>query len=209
MRHAVTIERRWNAGGRADRDLEIGGVPRWASAAVGSWNGGVAGAIVLLSCVFVGKRYAVAVLAAAALLFAHRYPVPVLGGQPWLAAGAGRGRGSSPPCCSCGAKTDAVTRGAPRRTRITAARVSARGAVGAASPEAFTPPGALFAPPLPRGRRLAVPLANGLFSTRTALTAWPNNWQRALRACGETGDVGSIEQARKDPGKHDFSPTSC
>jgi hypothetical protein len=72
--------------------LRVTAVPNFVCDAVGSWSGGIAGLLLLLSCVFVGKRYGVAVIASAGvILFGHasRFHVPVLQGSMWLSAAAG------------------------------------------------------------------------------------------------------------------------
>lgn len=69
------------------KPLRVAIVPNSVCDAVGSWNGGLSGIVLLMSCVFVGKRYGVAVIvAAAAALFAHRVSIPVLQGQPLFSA---------------------------------------------------------------------------------------------------------------------------
>jgi hypothetical protein len=72
--------------------LRVSGVPDFVCDAAGSWSGGVAGVLLLLSCVFIGKRYGALVIAAAGVtLFAHasRFHVPVLQGHWWLSSAAG------------------------------------------------------------------------------------------------------------------------
>jgi hypothetical protein len=67
-------------------------VPDYVCDAVGSWSGGIAGILLLLSCIFVGKRYGLAVIAAAGVtLFGHasRFRVPVVEGHWWMSAAAG------------------------------------------------------------------------------------------------------------------------
>jgi hypothetical protein len=56
----------------------------------GSYNGGVAGVLQLVSAFYLGKRLCIAVLAAAAfILNGQRLPIPIVQGSPWIAAGIG------------------------------------------------------------------------------------------------------------------------
>jgi serine/threonine protein kinase len=87
---AKEIIRVLDTSNRPQRELRVTGVPTFICDAVGSWNGGLAGLVLLLSCVFVGKKYGAAVILAAGItLFIHRLGLPMLRGQPALAAAAG------------------------------------------------------------------------------------------------------------------------
>ena len=79
---------------KSSRPLRIGMVPDPVCDAVGSYNGGIAAALLLLSGFFAGKLLGLTVLAGAAVTLAgHQLDVPVLQGHPWVAAGAGAGIG--------------------------------------------------------------------------------------------------------------------
>jgi eukaryotic-like serine/threonine-protein kinase len=67
--------------------LQIKFVPRWICDAVGSWNGGIAGALLVLSVVCSGKILGFAVLLSAAIaLFGERLNVPAIQTHSWIAA---------------------------------------------------------------------------------------------------------------------------
>lgn len=73
------------------KPLELPGIPKWICDAVGSWNGVLAGALLLLSVLPYGHAMSVGVLLGAAItLFANRYSLPVIGGiRPWMSAAVG------------------------------------------------------------------------------------------------------------------------
>jgi serine/threonine protein kinase len=78
---------------KGKKQLQLPMVPDWICSITGSnYNGGVAGAILLLTAFFAGKRLGVMVwLGAVIALFAYRYNVPLLFDRPWIAAGIGAG----------------------------------------------------------------------------------------------------------------------
>ncbi len=73
------------------KPLQIKGVPQSICDAVGSWNGVLAGVLLLLSVVIYGHAMSVGViLGAAVILFANRYSLPVIGEiRQWMSAAAG------------------------------------------------------------------------------------------------------------------------
>lgn len=75
------------------KPLDIPGVPQWICDAVGSWNGVLAGVLLLLSVVIYGHTMSVGViLGAAIILFGNRYTLPVVGDvRHWMSAAAGGG----------------------------------------------------------------------------------------------------------------------
>jgi serine/threonine protein kinase len=75
---------------RESKELFLPLVPKDIRQIAGSYNGGIAGALLVLSAFFTGKRMAICVLAGAGIiLLAHRAGLPVIEGQPLIAAGAG------------------------------------------------------------------------------------------------------------------------
>jgi hypothetical protein len=71
------------------KPLRIKRVPDWICDAVGSWNGGLAGALLLVSAFLAGRMLGLLVLASAALaLFGQRLHVPLLNGHAVIAAAA-------------------------------------------------------------------------------------------------------------------------
>jgi serine/threonine protein kinase len=72
-----------------NRPLAIGSIPPWLSDAVGSWEGGIAGALLLCSLFFGGRWLgAGAMLASAAALFGSQVPAPLLSTRDWGPAAA-------------------------------------------------------------------------------------------------------------------------
>jgi serine/threonine protein kinase len=72
-----------------NRPLAVGSIPTWLSNAVGSWDGGIAGALLLCSLFFGGRWLgAGAILASAAALFGNQASVPILSTRDWGPAAA-------------------------------------------------------------------------------------------------------------------------
>jgi serine/threonine protein kinase len=70
--------------------LRIKGIPDKLCDVAGSWNAGIAGALLLLSIFFRGKVLSIGVLlSAAVMLMAHRLEIPLIQDKPWFAVGAG------------------------------------------------------------------------------------------------------------------------
>lgn len=70
--------------------LHVKYVPDWIAEAVGTWNGGLAGVLLLIGVFFAGRLLGLTMLLAAALaLFGERLHVPILAGHAWAAAIAG------------------------------------------------------------------------------------------------------------------------
>jgi eukaryotic-like serine/threonine-protein kinase len=76
MLRAIETQREWDIANPMRQPLRINHLPDWLCDAVGSWNGAVAGALLLLSIFFAGRALAVGVaLAAGVALFGHRLPI--------------------------------------------------------------------------------------------------------------------------------------
>jgi hypothetical protein len=74
---AVRVFADFTASSNGYRPLRIARVPDWLCDAVGSWSGGLAGVLLLLSIFFDGRLLALSMFAAAALcLFGDRIPWP-------------------------------------------------------------------------------------------------------------------------------------
>jgi serine/threonine protein kinase len=79
---------------KATQQLDYAAVPDFVQKQLGSWNGLLAGVLLLLSCFFHGRIMAVGVLVSSALtLYLHYFTLPVLGSllidQAWASALAG------------------------------------------------------------------------------------------------------------------------
>lgn len=67
-----------------NRALAIGSIPTWLTDAVGSWEGGIAGMLLLFSLFFGGRWLgAGAMLASAAALFGNQVSIPILSTRDW------------------------------------------------------------------------------------------------------------------------------
>ncbi|HEY2586967.1 MAG TPA: serine/threonine-protein kinase, partial [Tepidisphaeraceae bacterium] len=76
---AIETQRDWEIANPIRQPLRIDHLPDWLCDAVGSWNGAVAGGLLLLSIFFAGRALAVGVaLAAGVALFGYRSPVSFL-----------------------------------------------------------------------------------------------------------------------------------
>ena len=84
------MQRHYEAKDAQQLRLQFPPIPDKIEDLAGSYNGGVAGLLVLISAFFIGKRLGIAVLAAAAfILSGATLPIPVINGSPWIAAGIG------------------------------------------------------------------------------------------------------------------------
>jgi serine/threonine protein kinase len=78
--------------GNTPQSLRLPYVPDWICDAVGSWNGGLVGMLLLISAMFSGATLGFLVLLSAATgLLAYRLDVPLLLDQSWVAAVAAGG----------------------------------------------------------------------------------------------------------------------
>jgi serine/threonine protein kinase len=90
VRERVAAVRQIDVKLNVGKPLRVPLVPDAVCDVIGSYNGGIAGALLLLSGFFAGKLLGLTVLAGAAFaLLGHRYPVPLVEGRTWIAAIAG------------------------------------------------------------------------------------------------------------------------
>jgi hypothetical protein len=80
-----------NVGIKAERPLRLPMVPDWIEDLVGNYNGGLAGALLLLSAFFSGKRLGLCCWIGAILIIGSRLDIPMIDRRHWLAAGIGAG----------------------------------------------------------------------------------------------------------------------
>jgi hypothetical protein len=84
------VQRHYEAKDTLPLRLSILPIPDKIEDLAGTYNGGVAGVLLLISAFFTGKRLGIAVLAAAAfILIGATLPIPLINGSPWVAAGIG------------------------------------------------------------------------------------------------------------------------
>lgn len=89
INRAIKTQRDYDINGPGHIPLRVEHVPDWLADPVGSWNGGLAGGLLLLSLFFSGRALGLSMFVAAALaLVGHRLPIPILDGHATLSASA-------------------------------------------------------------------------------------------------------------------------
>jgi hypothetical protein len=85
---------RVDAGVKDYKPLTVPFLPERWSRPLGTYNAGLAGALLLLGYFFRGRVFGLAILISAAIvLVGHDWPLPFIAGKPWLAAAVGGGLG--------------------------------------------------------------------------------------------------------------------
>ena len=86
---AIKTFKGFGMGMKSSQPLKVALLPQIVTDAVGSWNGGLAGVLLILSAFCVGKMLGFTVLiGAATALFGEKMHLPILNGNAWVTAAA-------------------------------------------------------------------------------------------------------------------------
>ena len=87
---AIQTQRDYEISGPGHIPLRIYPIPDWLCDGIGSWNGGLAGALMLLSIFFAGRILGLTMFVAGAVtMFSHTLGLPLLDGHTAFAAAGG------------------------------------------------------------------------------------------------------------------------
>jgi eukaryotic-like serine/threonine-protein kinase len=90
INRAIQTQRNYEINGPGHIPLRVPPIPDWICEAIGSWNGGLAGALMLLSIFFAGRVLGLSIFVTAGVtLFAYRFGLPFIDGNAAFAAAAG------------------------------------------------------------------------------------------------------------------------
>jgi hypothetical protein len=90
--HAIKVNRVFHFSDAGSEPLRISHVPDWLCDAMGCWNGGIAGALLLFSVFFGGRVMGCTTIVAAAIaLLGRRLPTPLVSDYEWLVSASAVG----------------------------------------------------------------------------------------------------------------------